>query len=169
MSADLLGRLIDEHSAALVLLARSLCDCPEDVVQEAFIQLAQQHPWPDQPTAWLYRVVRNGAHTASRAARRRSKHEEAARHRKESWFEPNVENTVDAGIAEAALERLPKEQAEVVILRIWSQMTFKEIGKLTQASSSTAQRRYVEAIDALRDHLEIPCPKNTTPPSTTAN
>ena len=169
MSADLLGRLIDEHSAALVLLARSLCDCPEDVVQEAFIQLAQQHPWPDQPTAWLYRVVRNGAHTASRAARRRSKHEEAARHRKESWFEPNVETMIDAGIATHALGRLPREQTEVVVLRIWSRMTFQEIGELTQTSSSTAQRRYVEAIDALRQNLDLPCPKNTTPPNTTSN
>ncbi len=38
---ELLSRLLDEHSAALVLYAQQFCDCPEDVVQEALIHLTQ--------------------------------------------------------------------------------------------------------------------------------
>ena len=58
---ELLGRLFDEHAAALVLYARQWSDAPEDVVQEAFVQLARQRIVPDRVVPWLFRVVRNGA------------------------------------------------------------------------------------------------------------
>ena len=58
---ELLGRLLDRHAAALELYARQLCDVPEDVVQEALIELAGQPRLPDNAAAWLYRVVRNKA------------------------------------------------------------------------------------------------------------
>ena len=64
---ELLSRNLDEHSAALVLFAQQWCATPEDVVQEAFIQLMQQRPLPNNVVGWLYRVVRNGAIGASRA------------------------------------------------------------------------------------------------------
>ena len=38
----LLSRLLDEHSAALVLYAQQWSGSPEDVVQDAFIQLMRQ-------------------------------------------------------------------------------------------------------------------------------
>ena len=41
--------------------ARQWCQTPDDVVQEAFLQLARQRTWPRSVVAWLYRVVRNGA------------------------------------------------------------------------------------------------------------
>lgn len=70
---DILGpesvvRLWDEHGAALVLFARQLCDVPEDVVQEAFLQLVHNSPSPDNPKGWLYRVVRNRALNAASAS-----------------------------------------------------------------------------------------------------
>ena len=39
---ELLSRLLDEHGAALVLYAQQWSRSPEDVVQEAFIQLMRQ-------------------------------------------------------------------------------------------------------------------------------
>src|SRR3954470_11679359 len=69
----LLSRLLDKHSAALVLYAQQWCDGPEDVVQEAFIQLMQQKPLPQNVVGWLYRVVRNGAASQSRSQSRRSR------------------------------------------------------------------------------------------------
>jgi len=71
MGPEQLGRLVDEHAAALVLYARQWCAAPEDVVQEAFVKLASQRREPDNLLGWLYRVVRNGALAAARAERRR--------------------------------------------------------------------------------------------------
>ena len=75
---EILGRLFDEHAAALVLFARPWCDAPEDIVQDAFVALARQDPAPDRAVAWLYRVVRNGAIAASRRSRRRRRREQRA-------------------------------------------------------------------------------------------
>ena len=66
MDARRLARLIDETASALVLYARQWTSAPEDVVQEAFVKLAALTSRPDQPVAWLYRVVRNAALTAAR-------------------------------------------------------------------------------------------------------
>src|SRR6516225_2480597 len=98
------SRLVDEHSAALVLYARQWCSAPEDVVQEAFVKLAAQRRQPDNLAGWLYRVVRNGARAAARAERRRRRHEAAAALRSPSWFAPAEAARLDGESATAALQ-----------------------------------------------------------------
>ena len=46
-----LARLLDDHGAALVLYARQWCSTPEDVVQEALLELVSQRQRPDSPVA----------------------------------------------------------------------------------------------------------------------
>src|SRR5205807_3467026 len=103
---ELLGRLVDQHAAALVLYARQWCAAPEDVVQEAFLKLATRRPPPDNPVPWLYRVVRNAAVSAARTERRRQRHEAAAAARAAPWFASDTER-IDAAAAAAALQALP--------------------------------------------------------------
>jgi DNA-directed RNA polymerase specialized sigma24 family protein len=87
MDPDLLGNLLDQLAAALEPYARQWCDVPEDVVQDAFLRLAAQRALPDNPAAWLFRVVRNGAIDAGQAARRRKRYETAAASWAPPWFE----------------------------------------------------------------------------------
>jgi RNA polymerase sigma-70 factor (ECF subfamily) len=159
MGPELLGQLVDEHAAALVLYARQWCAVPEDVVQEAFVKLAALRTPPDSGIAWLYRVVRNGALSAARAARRRRHHEAEAAARTPTWFVPSVSVGPDAKVATQALEELPIEQRETVVAHLWGGLTFEEIGELTGVSSSTAHRRYLMALSALRERLRVPCPR----------
>jgi RNA polymerase sigma factor (sigma-70 family) len=147
---ELLSRLLDEHGAALVLYAQQWSDNPEDVVQEAFIQLMQQRPLPKNVVGWLYRVVRNGAISASRAAARRVQHEASAAGYREPWFEPSLEDTMDANTAAAALDSLAIDEREVVVLRIWGGRSFEEIAELIGKSTSTAHRRFETGLQALR-------------------
>ncbi len=88
MDPERLGRLIDEHADALELFARQWCEAPEDVVQEAFLNLARQRRPPENPAAWLFRAVRNGAINAGVKSRRRRRHEVAAAVARPGWFEP---------------------------------------------------------------------------------
>ena len=159
LGPEFLGRLLDRHAAALELYARQLCDCPEDVVQEALIELVGQPRVPDDAVAWLYRVVRNKAISASRSARRRKRHEMEASSCRPAWFERSAADRIDAGVAAVALGSLPIEQREVVVARIWGRLSFQEIGQLVGVSDSTAHRRYEAALMALRQKLRIPCPK----------
>lgn len=148
--AKFLSRLLDQHSASLVLYAQQWCGSPEDVVQEAILRLMRQQPLPENPGAWLYRVVRNQAIDASRAAGRRTHYEQAAGSNRKSWFTPTAENEIDATAAAEMLESLPIEQREAIVLRLWSGLSFEEIAELTGKSTSTAHRRYLAGLDALR-------------------
>jgi RNA polymerase sigma factor (sigma-70 family) len=160
MGPERLGQLLDEHAAALVLYARQWCAVAEDVVQEAFVKLAAQRTDPDNPVAWLYRVVRNGALGAARAERRRRRHEAFAAARVPSWFVPAEGLGLDAATVTAALQELPIEQREVIVAHLWGGLTFEQIGEVIGTSSSTAHRRYLTALAVLRERLRVPCPNN---------
>ncbi len=66
IDAEQLGRLLDEHGAALALYASQWTDSADDCVQEALVELARQRQAPDHIVAWLYRVVKNRALNAAR-------------------------------------------------------------------------------------------------------
>jgi RNA polymerase sigma-70 factor (ECF subfamily) len=159
---DLLGRLMDVHAAALTLYARQWCAAPEDVVQEAFIKLLAQKTPPAHVVPWLYRVVRNGAVSAARAARRRQRHEAAAAGRTPSWFADASGSGLDGQAATAALQALPLEQREAIVAHLWGGLTFEQIAELTGCSRSTAHRHYLAGLLALRERLNVPCPNTTT-------
>src|SRR5438477_7563292 len=99
MGPDFLGRLVDEHAAALTLYARQWCATPEDIVQEALLKLVTQRSTPAQPVPWLYKVVRNAAISAARSARRRQRHENEAMSHASAWFIPTEGTGLDAAAA----------------------------------------------------------------------
>src|SRR5262249_3256516 len=141
MGPDQLGRLVDDHVAALVLYARQWCSAPEDVVQEAFIKLAAHNP--KKPVPWLYKVVRNAALSAARSARRRERQEHEGASRASVWFVPAEGKRLNEESATAALQSLPEEQREIIIAHLWGGLTFEQIGEVTGISSSSAHRGYL--------------------------
>jgi RNA polymerase sigma factor (sigma-70 family) len=156
---ELLTRLVDEHGAALVLYAQQWCESPEDVVQEALLRLVRQPALPGSIVGWLYRVVRNGAISASRSARRRSRREAAVAQQGEPWFAAPTSERFDAAAATAALEQLPIEQREIIVARLWGGLSLEQLAELTGSSTSTVHRRYQLGLLALRERLGVVCPQ----------
>ncbi len=158
MTARQTADLIAAHAAALALFARQWCDCPEDAVQEAFCKLVRLRSAPDDPVAWLFKVVRTTAIDLGRSARRRVKRE-AASARPERWFAETEVDGLDAEAAVAALEALPLELREVIVGRLWGGMTLEQIALVAGCSVTTAHRRYEAGIQTLRERLGVACPK----------
>jgi RNA polymerase sigma-70 factor (ECF subfamily) len=157
MGPDALGRLIDTHGPALVLLARQWCPAAaEDVVQDAFLKLATADPTPTRPVPWLFTVVRNGAMMAARAERRRRTHESRAI-RTTPWFAPTDTAGLDAEQATAALQTLPPDQRDAIVAHLWGGLTFDDVGELMGLSAATAYRRYTAGLATLRDVLRVSC------------
>ena len=52
-----------------------------------------------------------------------------------------------------ALRTLPTEQAEVVVLKIWEEMTFAGIAEILEISQNTAASRYQYAMQKLSSRL----------------
>jgi RNA polymerase sigma factor (sigma-70 family) len=160
ITPERLAQLLDAHAAALELFAAQWTQASADVVQEAFVELARQPAMPQNAVAWLYRVVRNRAASEARSDRRRKRRELAAVAGNEPWFEPFDSGDVESREAAAALRGLPDELREVVLARVWGGLTFEQIAEIIQSSTSTAFRRYEEAILLLKNRLGIPCPNN---------
>lgn len=123
------------------------------MVQEAFVELLRCRRTPERIVAWLYGTVRRLALCSARTARRRQQREHRAAAMRQAWIAP-IETGDQIGLDVARLMRsvdqLPPELREAVVARIWSGLSFEEIGCLAGVSSSTAHRRYCRALRALR-------------------
>jgi RNA polymerase sigma-70 factor (ECF subfamily) len=55
---------------------------------------------------------------------------------------------------QAELADLPDEQREIVLLRVWGQMTFEEAATALDISPNTAASRYRYALVKLKERLQ---------------
>ena len=122
----------------------------EDVLQETFIALMQRSAAPTQPEHYCVRAFRNKALNYRRSLWRRLTRELESR----QWFEPASAETAEEQAAMNCLATLPREQREVIVLKIWHQYTFEEIGELVEASPNTAAGRYRYGLQKLKARLK---------------
>lgn len=147
------GDLFDQHAAALTLYAKSLCTDPEDVVQEAFLRLARNRHSVENPLAWLFAVVRNESKQLMRArSRRNDRHRQVCDAKPDCWFE-RPEDSLLAGEVVEALQKLEAEQRELITMRVWGELSFREIGAVLGVSDSAAHRRFTLAMESLQTLL----------------
>lgn len=163
ISPGQLAALFDAHAASLKLYARQWLGAPaaEDVVQEAFLALMGQSPPPPNVRAWLFRTVRNQAISAVRSGVRRTQREREFAAVRGDFFEFRPGDVVDAHAAQQALESLPAEQREIVVLRLWGGMTLAEIAGLTGSPISSVYDQYRAALAKVRKLLELSCKMKT--------
>lgn len=152
----------DAHGPKLLLCARqwtrSLADA-EDVVQEAFVRYwRHQRDLPGEPAALLVTSVRRAALDLARREGRRAVREERAREgllEQDAFFEPLPgDGDERRQEIESALRLLPEEQREVLVLKLWQELTFDQIGEMLAISPHTAASRYRYALAALRKKLK---------------
>jgi RNA polymerase sigma-70 factor (ECF subfamily) len=142
-------RLYDEKVGQLILYGRALGlshSESEDVLQETFIALLKLAEPPEEPGHYVYRAFRNRALNHKRSLWRRLTRElESLR-----WFERDSAESALEREAMRCLEGLPPEQREVIVLKIWSEYTFDQIGKLLELSPNTVAGRYRYGMEKLR-------------------
>jgi len=121
-----LAQWYEAHGTDLMLYARqwNADQYAEDIVQDAFIRLLKQRRCPDNVRAWLFRVVRN-------------------------WLD-----LIDAKLVQDMLTVLPPNLREIVLLRIWGQMSLREISQIVKKSIPWVHHDYREALEMIRRKLE---------------
>ncbi|QCO68773.1 RNA polymerase sigma factor [Luteimonas yindakuii] len=154
-------RLYARHRQRLYrFLLRELRDTAlaDEIYQDIWQRvIAARSGWrPDATFAtWLYRIARN----------RLADHWRAARHRPPAPLDADArlarvpdDDTPERRLAaeqrntglQLALEALPPEQREVVLLRLEQELTLEEIGAITGAGRETVKSRLRYAMDKLR-------------------
>ena len=154
LSDQEISDLVLNWTSKLVLFARRWTDWPEDAVQQAFCNLCRLPSSPDDAVAWMFKATKNAAISMRRAETMRNRRENATA--TPNWFEPDEESRLDGKLVTEKLQKLPQELCEVVIARIWGDLTFEQIAASTECSRSTAHRHYNDAITILRNCLRIP-------------
>src|SRR4051812_2162922 len=157
------------RAGALRLYACQLLDdasAADDVVQEALVSLLTASAVPDDAVAWMYRVVRNAALDHRRSSARRRRRERRVAEARVEWFVPRPAALIDAETAERCLAGLEPGEREIIVLRIWSGLSFAQIAAVVQHSASTAHSRYGSALAEMGAALEDPCVTTTTTTAT---
>src|ERR1043166_524158 len=140
----------------LVLFARqwvhSAADA-EDIVQDAFVKFWRRNH-NVQNRALLYATVRSTALDLIRRDSRRARREQEAVADLEQTIAPQfrIEDESQRALA-VAMERLPHEQREVLVMKIWNELTFAEIAEALGISQNTVASRYRYALSALKKDL----------------
>lgn len=123
----------------------------EDALQTALVKVAAdgkkllhaEQPWP-----YLLKMVRN----ESLLVLRRRKNTRLQGDASDLLIQVSVDERPSEETYRQiwlALRELPREQSEVVVLKIWEELTFAEIAELLDTSLATAASRYRYALQKL--------------------
>ena len=139
----------------------------EDVLQDAIVKLVEKirnDEFVGGPEAWqpyLYTTIRRLAIDLSRRDDRRKRREdtvgvETGEEHQEAfhpWFESESSDDETRVQLEDKLKELPEKFSEVIIMKIWGERTFAEIGEILGISQNTAASRYRYGLEALKKSL----------------
>lgn len=144
------------YAPKLVLYGRQWVNIQsaEDCVQDVFVRLMLQRRWPDRLEGWLFKLVR---HEVVNMVRRNSRQQRraASDERQANWFQPDEKELVDVRAVQAAIVGLNEQVREVLMLRIWAELEYEDISRITGMSETTAFRRYREGLRQIEIEMQL--------------
>lgn len=158
---------VEQFQAQLLRYATRLLGDPErarDAVQDTFVRLlAQPPPAVDGHLAeWLFTVCRNRAFDIHRKEGRVKRFEDGAAERVVA-AEPRPGATLEAEETHEEvlrmIDRLPRNQQEVIRLKFQNGFSYKEISRITQLSVTNVGFLIHTAVKALRREF-AGCPES---------
>jgi RNA polymerase sigma-70 factor (ECF subfamily) len=166
-----LGRLVDRFGPrvfGLLLRMTGSRDVAEDLMQETFLRIVRtidQYEEAGRFEAWLFRIAANLARDRARRLGRRGEHVSwdaledgalAAAARTMDHESPDRKLLADEAGAHlaACLARLTDSEREILLLRHYSELSFREIADMLGVPLGTALARAHRALQRLRSLYE---------------
>jgi len=159
-STKLLSQLVhifEEKQKQLYVAALSITRdraAAEDVVLDAMLAVSQLKQAPDNLPAYLYRAVRNKAINSSKLSKKFTSDAEY------SDFIDNKSQSAEEQIFVSQvlkqLERLETNQQQVLIMKLFGDLTFEEIAEVTGNSPNTVASWYRRGLVKLKEHIHEP-------------
>lgn len=130
----------------------------EDVLQEVFCRLVRYKvrlKFIRNPSAYIFRIARNEAVSFLKRRKKNQKSHHSVEGLSKviqenlTGSDPNVLNQTAK-----ALAKIPAGQREVIVLKFFEELTFREISDVCNVSIGTVTSRYRYGMDKLRKLLE---------------
>jgi RNA polymerase sigma-70 factor (ECF subfamily) len=143
------------HAPKFLLYARQLARCEadaHDLVQEAVVEAwGRQSAGNPPPLALVFATIRRRAIDLARSEDRRSDRESrVAEDTNFVWFDSGVEDRERNRLLQKAMSSILDIYREVVILKVWGELTFAEIAEALDIPANTAASRYRYGLEELR-------------------
>ncbi|GMO29598.1 MAG: RNA polymerase sigma factor [Spirochaetaceae bacterium] len=135
-------------------------EAAEDLCQEAFIRFYEKNivfSSIDEAKYWLIRVVKNAALNYAKRKQYEIKVYERAFYedfRTQNSGESDLLNKEKRRDVSAALEKLPKNLREVLALKEWGELNYKDIGRVLGISEGNVKVRVFRAREKLQSLLK---------------
>jgi RNA polymerase sigma-70 factor (ECF subfamily) len=154
--AELVERFSPRLRYFLRKLLASTTDA-EDALQDVWLDVFRSLPRladPQALVAWLYRIARDRAFGRLRKSRRVEQQLDEVRVVDTTAADEGDFSPEDAARIHAALDELPTEQREVLVLRFLEDMSYEQIAGVVGCQLGTVRSRIHYAKRALRKVLE---------------
>jgi RNA polymerase sigma factor (sigma-70 family) len=165
--AMMLPHLDAAHNLAKWLL-RNEQDA-QDVVQEAYLRAFKSFAGfhGSNGRAWLLTIVRNTSYTLlkkNRAVDLNTTFNEEIHGSGQRSVSPAtiIENNEDAALIKEAMDKLPVEFREILVLRHLEGLSYKEIADIAQLAFGTVMSRLARARGKLKETLGVRMPEYRT-------
>ena len=123
----------------------------KDVLQDALTEAWRVEGGKIPGKGLVFTIIRRRAIDLGRSIDRRSRREMDFVGNNSGWFVPDYTAADTGESLAAAIQELPDKLREVLVLRIWGELSFPEIAKVAEIPQATATSRYRYALERLRE------------------
>lgn len=156
---DNFAALVRKYYGPLLRFCTRMVGCPyraEDIVQESFIKSYRSVRSLKNRSSfrsWLYRIAINTARNELRLKREEPMEIDEKLLDPTSGADVAVAQTRVARILRAFVEELPRRQKQALCLRVYDDLSFREIAQIMSCPYDTAKANYRHAVLRLKEVL----------------
>ena len=110
---------------------------------------------PDNTAAWLFQTAKRTAIDESRKVFRFRRFCRRYQEDVDTLFEESPETVVYGREISERLKTLPEEARQIVLLRIWGNLSFEEIATVVGIPKTSVFREYTRALEVLRTFAKV--------------
>jgi RNA polymerase sigma-70 factor (ECF subfamily) len=154
------SELVHRHQQAMLRVALRLTrdmEMAEDIVQESFLKAYQKIEMFEGRSSfksWLYRITMNTAKNRLRSKPKENVNLDDLQMAVDGHVDSNLADGDVRSQLQVEIEKLPQRQKLALTLRIFDDLSFKEIADVMECPYDTAKANYRHAILKLKERFE---------------
>jgi len=154
------SELVKRHQKGLLRMSLRFLkdmDAAEDVVQESFIKAYEKLNSFEGRSgfkSWLYQIAVNTARNKLRESRRETTDLEGIQISVGAVAESSLVHTAVKDLIQTEVDKLPLKQRTALVLRVYEDLSFKEIAEIMDCPYDTAKANYRHALMKLKETFE---------------